>query len=165
WLWYLIMLLPVIGIAEVGLQGHADRYTYLPQIGLYIALTWLAADVARRLPHRKEILAIVGGGIVIILSACAWKQTTYWRDSETLWTRALAVTTDNDLPLTNLGTLLMERDQLDDALSYFQSALAVRSRSAHRHYNLTLAPTQASFATRPARKARLNAANPNLRQP
>src|SRR5256885_9385675 len=89
WLWYLIMLLPVIGIVEVGLQGHADRYTYLPQIGLYIALTWLAADVARSLRHRKEIFGALGIAIVIILSAWAWKQTTYWRSSETLWSRAV----------------------------------------------------------------------------
>jgi len=164
WLWYLVMLIPVIGIVQVGLQGHADRYTYLPQIGLYIALTWLAADVARRLPHRKEILAIVGGGIVIILSACAWKQTTYWRDSETLWTRALAVTTDNDVALTNLGTLLMERGQLDDALSYFQSALAVRSRSEHRHYNLSLALIHDSVGNVLARKGRLNDAIAHFRQ-
>src|SRR5947207_9251973 len=100
WLWYLIMLLPVIGIVEGGLQGHADRYTYLPHLGLYIALTWLAADVAKSFPHRKQILAAVGTGIVIILSAWAWKQTTYWRNSETLWAHTLAVTTDNDVALT-----------------------------------------------------------------
>src|SRR5438477_162917 len=164
WLWYLIMLLPVIGIAEVGLQGHADRYTYLPQIGLYIALTWLAADVARGLPHRKEILAIVGGGIVIILSACAWKQTTYWRDSETLWTRALAVTTDNGVDLNNLSTLLMERGQLADALSYFQTALAARSRSEHRHHNLSLALIHDSVGNVLARKGRLNDAIAHFRQ-
>src|SRR5256886_16814192 len=164
WLWYSIMLLPVIGIAEVGLQGHADRYTYLPQIGLYIALTWLAADVARRLRHRKEILAIVGGGIVIVLSACAWKQTAYWRNSETLWARALAVTTDNDVALTNLGTSLMERGQLDDALSYFQRALAVRSRSEHRHYNLSLALIHDSVGNVIARKGRLDDAIAHFRQ-
>ena len=164
WLWYLIMLLPVIGIVEVGLQGHADRYAYLPQVGLYIALTWLAGDISASLRYRKEILAIVGGGIVIILSACAWKQTTYWRDSETLWTRALAVTTDNDVALTNLGTLLMERGQLDDALSYFQSALAVRSRSEHRHYNLSLALIHDSVGNVLARKGRLNDAIAHFRQ-
>src|SRR2546428_2264915 len=135
WLWYLIMLLPVIGIAEVGLQGHADRYTYLPQIGLYIALTWLAADVARGLPHRKEILAIVGGGIVIILSACAWKQTTYWRDSETLWTRAPAGTTHKETPPTNIGPMPVGRRPLDHELPFFQTALARPSRPHHRHYN------------------------------
>src|SRR2546430_13381591 len=60
WLWSLIMLLPVIGIVEVGLPGHADRYTYLPHLGLYIALTWLPSYLAKSLPHRKHILAAVG---------------------------------------------------------------------------------------------------------
>src|SRR5258708_32833046 len=158
------MLLPVIGIVEVGLQGHADRYTYLPHVGLYIALTWLVSDVPRSLPHRKEILAIVGGGIVIVLSACAWKQTTYWRTSETLWTHTLAVTTDNDVALTNLGTSLMDRGQLDDALSYFQRALAVRSRSEHSHYNLSLALIHDSVGNVLARKGRLDDAIVHLRQ-
>ena len=164
WLWYLIMLLPVIGIVEVGLQGHADRYTYLPQVGLYIALTWLAGDISASLRYRKEILATVGIGTVIVLSACAWKQTTYWQNSETLWTRALAVTTDNDVALTNLGTSLMERGQLDDALSYFQSALAIRSRSEHSHYNLSLALIHDSTGNVLARKGRLNDAIAHFRQ-
>jgi tetratricopeptide (TPR) repeat protein len=164
WLWYLIMLLPVIGIVEVGLQGHADRYTYLPHVGLYIALIWLAAEVVGSLPHRKEIFASVGGGIVIALSACAWKQTNYWRNSETLWTRTLSVTNDNDVALTNLGTFLMERDQLDDALSYFQKALAVRSGSEHRHYNLSLAIIHDSVGNVLARKGRLGQAIGHFRQ-
>lgn len=164
WLWYLIMLLPVIGIVEVGLQGHADRYTYLPQVGLYIALTWLAVEVSRSLPHRKEILAAVGSGIVIILSACAWKQTTYWRNSETLWAHTLAVTNDNDVALTNFGTFLMERGQLNDALSYFQKALAVRSRSEHSHYNLSLALIHDSVGNVLGRKGRLDEAIAHFRQ-
>jgi tetratricopeptide (TPR) repeat protein len=149
---------------EVGLQGHADRYTYLPHVGLSIALTWLGVDVARSLPHRKEILATVGGGIVIILSVCAWKQTTYWRNSEALWTRALAVTSDNDVALTNLGTLLMERGQLDEALSYFQKALAVRSGSEHRHYHLSLALIHDSVGNALGRKGRLDDAIAHFRQ-
>lgn len=164
WLWYLIMLLPVIGIVEVGLQGHADRYTYLPHVGLSIALVWLVGDVARSLRYRKEILATVGCAIVILLSACAWKQTTYWRNSDRLWTRALAVTKDNDVALTNLGTSLMERGQLDDALSYFQRALAVRSRSEHRHYNLSLALIHDSVGNALARKGRLDDAIVHFRQ-
>lgn len=164
WLWYLIMLLPVIGIVEVGLQGHADRYTYLPQVGLYIALTWFVADISASLRHRKEILATVGSAIVIILSVCAWKQTTYWRNGETLWRHTLAVTKDNDVALTNLGTLLMERGQLDEALSYFQAALAVRSHSEHRHYSLSLALIHDSVGNVLARKGRLDEAIVHLRQ-
>ena len=92
----------------------------------------LAAEIAKSLLLRKEILAALGAVIVVLLSACSWKQTTYWRNSETLWTHTMAVTTDNDVALTNFGTFLMDRDQLDDALSYFQKALAVRSRRANR---------------------------------
>jgi len=164
WLWYLIMLLPVIGIVEVGLQGHADRYTYLPQVGLYIALTWFVADISASLRHRKEILPTAGSAVVIILSLCAWKQTTYWRNSETLWTHTLAVTTDNDVALTNFGTFLMERGQLDEALSYFQRALAVRSRSEHHHYNFSLALIHDSVGNVLARKGRLDDAIVHLRQ-
>src|SRR5205823_12523406 len=118
------MLVPVIGIIEVGLQSHADRYTYLPHIGLSVAIAWAIADLSRSIPHRKEILATAGVIGIIALSACTYKQTTYWRNSETLWTRALAVTQNNDVALTNLGTFLMERGQLDDALSNFERALA-----------------------------------------
>jgi len=131
---------------------------------LYIALTWLAADVVRSLPRRKEILAALGTALVIILTACAWKQTTYWRNSDTLWARALAVTADNDVALTNLGTSLMERGQLDQALSYFQRALAVRSQSEHRHYNLSLAIIHDSTGNVLAQKGRLSDAIAHFRQ-
>jgi tetratricopeptide (TPR) repeat protein len=164
WLWYLIMLLPVIGIIEVGLQGHADRYTYLSHVGLYIGLTWFVADVSKSLPHRKEILGAVGGAVVIILSACAWKQTTYWRNSETLWTHALAVTKDNDVALEDLGELLMERGQLDEALFYLQKALAVRSGSEHPHYKLSLAIIHESMGNVLARKGRPDEAIAQFRQ-
>ena len=149
WLWYLIMLLPVIGILEVGLQGHADRYTYLPHVGLYLMLTWTIAEVLRtpnaerRTPNiqRRRLNSALGVGCwtlgvcfaVIIIAALAWRawdQTRYWRDSETLWTHTLAVTEGNDVALTNLGTFLMDRGQLDDALSYFQRASVRRASTA-----------------------------------
>jgi tetratricopeptide (TPR) repeat protein len=164
WLWYVIMLLPVIGIIEVGLQGHADRYTYLPHIGLYIALTWLIADVSASWSHQKQILAACAGVVVIALTFGAWKQTTYWRDSETLWTHTLAVTKDNDVALTNLGTALMEKGQLDDALSYFQKALEVRSGSEQSHYSFSLSVIHDSIGSVLARKGRLNEAIVHLRQ-
>jgi protein O-mannosyl-transferase len=164
WLWYLIMLLPVIGIIEVGLQGHADRYTYLPHIGLYVAFTWLIVDLSASLPHQKQILAASAGVALLALAFGAWKQTTYWRNSETLWTHTLAVTKDNDVALTNLGTALMEKGQLDDALSYFQKALDVRSGSEQRHYNFSLSVIHDSVGNVLARKGRLNEAIVHLRQ-
>jgi protein O-mannosyl-transferase len=139
WLWYLIMLLPVIGIIEVGLQGHADRYTYLPHIGLYIALTWLIADVSIAIRVPKQVVGTAAIGIVILLATCAWKQTAYWKNSDSLWTHTLAVTENNDVALTNLGNAFLDRGQLDQALSYLQRALAIRSGSKDQHYNLSLA--------------------------
>src|SRR5207245_1983309 len=136
WLWYLIMLLPVIGIVEVGLQGHADRYAYLPQVGLYIALTWLAGDISASLRYRKEILATVGIGTVIVLSACAWKQTTYWQSSETLWMHTLAVTTDNDVSMTNLGTVLFRRHDLNGAISEWRTTLSLHPNDPGTNANL-----------------------------
>jgi tetratricopeptide (TPR) repeat protein len=140
WLWYLVMLLPVIGIVEVGLQGHADRYTYLPHIGIFISLIWLFADLAMSLRVRKEIPAAVSAIVVVGFAACSWKQTTYWRNSATLWIHTMAVTENNDVALANFADWFAERGQLDEALSYFQRALDIRSQmSGHEHYNLSLA--------------------------
>ena len=100
----------------------------------------------------------------MVLTFSAWKQTTYWKNSETLWTHTLAVTKDNDVALTNFGTFLMERGQLDDALSYFQRALTVRSHSEHRHYSLSLALIHDSVGNVLARKGQLDEAIVHLRQ-
>jgi tetratricopeptide (TPR) repeat protein len=155
WLWYVVMLLPVIGIVQVGLQGHADRYTYLPQIGLYIAITWLVSDLAKSLPYRRQILAGAGAIVVVVLTGCAWKQVTYWKNSETLWTRALAVTQDNDVAHANLGMFLAERGELDEGLSHLQTALVIRSGAVHPHYTLSLALIHCDLGYVLARKGSL----------
>ena len=164
WFWYLIMLLPVIGIVEVGLQGHADRYTYLPHIGLYIALSWLVADLSISLHVGKQVLATAAVVVVVALSACARKQTTYWRNGETLWTHTLAVTKNNDVALTNMGVFLKDHGQFDDALWYFERALTVRSSSEHRHYRLSLAIIFDNLGEVLARKGRLDDAASNFWQ-
>ncbi len=164
WLWYLVMLLPVIGIVEVGLQSHADRYTYLPHVGLYIAVTWLIAEAATSFRVPKLAAATVAAVAIIALTACAWKQTTYWRNSEALWTRALAVTKDNDVAHTNYGMWLMDRGQLDDALSHLQTALSIRSASSHAHYSLNLALIHGAVGNVLARKGQLDDAISELRE-
>ena len=130
------MLAPVIGIVEVGLQGHADRYTYLPQIGLCIALVWAVSEFTKSLPRREVGLGVVGTILIVALSACTWKQTTFWRNSETLWTHTLAVTKNNDVAHTNYGMLLMGRGELDAALSQFRSALNVHAGRNQGHHRL-----------------------------
>jgi protein O-mannosyl-transferase len=164
WLWYLIMLLPVIGIIEVGLQGHADRYTYLPHVGLYVAITWLIADYSVSLPARKQVLGTAAVAIVMVLTACSWKQVTYWRNTQTLWTHTLAVTQDNDVALTDLGNYFMEQGRLDDALSYLQRALDIHSGSQHGHYTLSLALIHNTIGNVLERIGRLDEALAHFRQ-
>jgi tetratricopeptide (TPR) repeat protein len=142
WCWYLGMLVPVIGLVQVGWQGHADRYTYLPQIGLYIAITWAIADLTRLWRLQRLAVSITG---VLIVAALAWRaalQTSYWRDSETLFTHALAVTPDNDVALNNLGIIFMDKGQLDDAISKLQAAVDLRPENGPAHNNLAKALLQ-----------------------
>ena len=139
WLWYLGMLVPVIGLVQVGWQGHADRYTYLPQIGLYIAVTWATTDLTRSWHFQRKALGAVAVLIVGALSCRAWLQTSYWRNSETLFTRALAVTSNNDVALNNLGIIFLDKGQLDEAISNLQAAIDLRPENAPAHDNLAKA--------------------------
>jgi len=124
WGWYVIMLLPVIGVVQVGGQAHADRYTYLPQIGLCLAATWGVIDLAT---FRRYPAVILGAAAAIIISALAVRaadQVSYWHDSERLWRHALAVTTENDVAHLGLGQLLLEQKRLDDAITELQTVVA-----------------------------------------
>jgi tetratricopeptide (TPR) repeat protein len=136
WLWYLGMLVPAIGLIQSGIRAHADRYTYLPQIGLYFALTWAAADLCAGWRHRRVVL---GGGSAIILAAlifCAHTQTSYWRNSESLWTHTLACTSDNDVAHNNLGNVLLQNGKGDEAIIHFQKVLQINPDNTDALYNL-----------------------------
>lgn len=158
WSWYLICLLPVIGVIQVGLQGRADRYTYLPQIGLYLAVTWAAADLAIFSNKRREILACVAVVIIGILAWRAWIQTSYWRNTESLWNHALAVTSDNDLAHNNVAALLMRRGQVDDAISHYEKALKLRLNNRETHYHLSVALLHNNLANALAQKGLIDEA-------
>jgi tetratricopeptide (TPR) repeat protein len=142
WLWYLGMLVPVIGLVQVGWQGRADRYTYLPQIGLYIALTWVVADLTHLGRHRRTILSATGLLIIVLLSWRAWVQTAYWRDSETLFNHALAVTANNDVAENNLGIVYLRQGNVDQAIALLQAAVDVRPDNSPAHENLAKALLQ-----------------------
>ena len=147
WLWYLGMLVPVIGLVQVGWQGRADRYTYLPQIGLYIAITWGIADVTAAWRWQREILT---AGTAIVVGLLSWRasaQASYWRDSETLFTHALAVTSNNDVAENNLGIVFLQKGNLDEAISLLQAAVDLRPENSPAHENLAKALLQKGQVT------------------
>jgi tetratricopeptide (TPR) repeat protein len=136
WLWCLGMLVPVIGLIAVGSQAMADRYTYLTQIGLSIALAWGATDLTRSWPRRGLVCGIASAMVIAIMSGAAWRQTCYWRNSETLWRHTLACTTGNSIAHYNLGVDLADRGRISEAIGQYQKALKVRPGYAEVHYNL-----------------------------
>ncbi len=151
WFWYLVTLVPVIGIVQVGEQGYADRYTYLPSIGLFLIAVWAIGDIAAIRLRRRTVTA--GAVLIVTALACrAFTQAAYWRNSETLWEHALAVTTENDVAHNNLGYLSVDRGQLDKAMWHFESASRIRSGKLDPHYNLGTAFVEMNIGDALARK-------------
>jgi tetratricopeptide (TPR) repeat protein len=164
WLWYLVALFPVIGFIQVGLQGRADRYSYLPQIGLYIALTWALPDWSL---HSNRRRVIFGGAAAVVIGALTWQariQTSYWSSTESLWNHALEVTTDNDVAHYNVAALLLKRGQVDDAISHYEKALNIRADNRETHYHLSVALLHASLGNALVQKGRLDEAQVQYRK-
>lgn len=133
-LWFLGMLVPVSGLVQVGQQGMADRYTYLPLIGLFIAAVWLGADLTRN--RRRPLLA---ASALILLTGCIFatrSQLAHWASSETLFRRALAVTERNYVMHMNLGNELKKSGRLDAALAEYLTATAIQPYNPDTHYYL-----------------------------
>jgi len=136
WGWYVIMLLPVIGLVQVGEQALADRYTYLPQIGIVLAITWTAADATAGIRQLQRFVAFTAVAVIVTLAWCASHQTHYWRNSESLWLHTLAVTKSNDLAHNNLGDAWSKNGRLDDAIHEYQAALKITPESPVARNNL-----------------------------
>jgi tetratricopeptide (TPR) repeat protein len=123
WFWYVGTLVPVIGVVQVGVQSHADRYTYLPLIGVFIAVVW---TVAERVGQRRSArLAACAAAAVVVagLSARTWLQLDTWRDSETLYEHALAVAPENPYIQYNLATLLGEHGRHAEAVPHYRQVV------------------------------------------
>ena len=136
WGWYLIMLLPVIGLVQVGAQAQADRYTYLPQIGIIVAITWGIADAAAGARWVHRVTAVGAIGITVVLAWFGYNQTRYWRNSESLWLHTLAVTKNNSVAHNNLGEVWLASGRLKDAIREAQIALSISPESVTAHGNL-----------------------------
>ena len=136
WLWYVGMIIPVIGLVPFGTQAMADRFTYLPQIGLCIALAWGAAELCRTRPSMLAACSLASVAAIVVLMACAWQQTTYWRDSETLLKRTLACTSNNYMAHNSLGNALAKNGKLDEAAAQYRKAIELLPNYSSAYYNL-----------------------------
>jgi protein O-mannosyl-transferase len=139
WFWYLGMLVPVIGLMQVGHQSMADRYTYLPQIGLTLGLACAVKQALASWPHRGRLCGVAAALLLAILMGCAWRQASFWHDSETLWQHAIDCMPRNAAAHANLASALAHDNRIDEAMDHFTTALKIRPDVADVHYNFGLA--------------------------
>lgn len=136
WLWYAGMMVPVSGIVQVGAQAHADRFTYLPQIGIFIALTWSVSEWIAPWKYKKTFAAGMASAVIAGLMACSYIQCGYWENTFRLWTHTLEVTKNNPLAHYNLGTAYFQNGEQDKAVDQWKEALKIRPGFAEAEYNL-----------------------------
>ncbi len=139
WLWYLVTLVPVIGLIQVGSQPIADRYTYVPLIGLFIIVAWGVPDLLARWPWRINVLRAAAVLAIVACAVTARAQVRHWRNSVALWEHALAVTTANYRAQGNLGHALAAEGRLDEAVRHYSEAVRIHPGYAEAHNNLGLA--------------------------
>jgi Flp pilus assembly protein TadD len=130
WFWYLITILPVIGIIQVGEQARADRYTYIPGIGLSLMLAWGGAEAWRRWPKARPAGSVLCGAACMACVALTWRQVAYWENSVTLFQHAIQVTDNNAIAHGCLGEAWRAEGLYDEALSEYQKAIAINPRYA-----------------------------------
>ena len=143
WFWYLGTMVPMIGLVQVGNQAMADRYAYLPLIGLFVMIVWAAADWAgARQPSTKrasmQMLAAAGVAILLAFSAVTRIQLRYWHDDLSLWSHALAVTQQNFVAENNFAEALIKHGKYDEAITHFRAASAIEPGDATSQLNLGL---------------------------
>jgi len=134
WFWYLGTLVPVIGLVQVGSQSMADRYTYVPLIGIFIIIAWGASDILTRWQYRRAFLAISAGCILSVLTIVTWMQLQYWQNSISLFEHTINVTTDNFTMHCCMGTALAEQGKIDEAVVHYTEALKIKPDYAEAHY-------------------------------
>ena len=124
WLWFVVTLIPVIGLVQVGTQSHADRYTYVPFIGLFIAFAWTTQWVSRRWDIPCRVFDIAGAALGVVVGVLAWQQTAHWRTSEALWIHTVSVTERNARAHNLLGAIYANSGRVERAEAEFKAAMA-----------------------------------------
>jgi tetratricopeptide (TPR) repeat protein len=138
WFWFVGTLVPVIGLVQVGRQSMADRFTYIPHIGLFIAVVWSCARLIERTPQLRTVAAAATVAILVAYAAVAHSQTAYWSDSVTLFSHTVAVTSNNNLARINLGAALLETGAADQAEVQYRAADGFQPADV-QHLGLALA--------------------------
>jgi tetratricopeptide (TPR) repeat protein len=136
WFWFLGSLVPMIGLVQVGPQARADRFAYLPLIGVFFMSVWLVADWGQAMKIPATRLAVPAVVYVLVLGACTYRQVGYWHDIPSFWQRTLALTNDNYIAENNLGIYLFSQGRAEDAAAHFRAALAIRPDNLIANMNL-----------------------------
>lgn len=139
WLWFLGTLVPVLGLVQVGEQSMADRYMYVPLIGLSIIVAWGVTDLLARWRHRRIILAVASVVILFSMTVRSFSQVTTWSDSMTLFEHASQVTSDNYVAITSVGSALQSQGKLEGAIEHYMQSLRINNSYELAHYNLAVA--------------------------
>ena len=149
WLWYLGTLVPVIGLAQLGDQAMADRYTYIPSIGLFLVIVWGLVDSLIPYRHGKMVLAGCAASALGILTALTIGQLGHWKNTVTLFEHAIRVTGDNAKAHKNLGVALAGQGRIKEAEEHYRKALLIAPNSVDAHNNLGLSLAKRAGMRRP----------------
>ena len=147
WLWYLGTLVPVIGIVQVGDQAMADRYGYIPLIGIFVMIVWGVADAADRRQLSVPLRTAVAGAVLAVLSFLTWRQIAFWRSDYDLWSHTVAVTKHNVVADESLSKALMQLGRPQDAIAGFEEAARLNPGDPFRHVNLAAALVESDHLT------------------
>jgi Flp pilus assembly protein TadD len=138
WLWYLVSLLPVIGLVQAGPQAMADRFTYIPLIGLFLVVSWSVPDLIAEWSPKRFVVPLLAGLVLAVLMVGTRSQVKHWHDSITLFEHTLQVTENNVVMHDNLGSVFVEQGRFAEAIPHFTKALLIRPNDVKAHINLAV---------------------------
>jgi hypothetical protein len=139
WMWYICTLIPVIGLVQVGDQAMADRYTYIPLIGLFIIIAWGLPELLARYAFRKSVLSIAAAVVLLAMTVSTCLQLRYWQNSVTILGRAVEVNPNDRFAQANLGVAFLRKNSYDDAIVHFEKALQIDPCDAMSQLNIGVA--------------------------
>ena len=139
WFWYLITLIPIIGIIQVGSQARADRYTYVPLIGIFIMLGWGFEELAAYFRIHRRVVLVIAGSFIGLLLPLAVAQVFIWRDDATLWKHALSIHPNNPIALMNLSDVEMREERYSDAYQHLLNARDLAPNLERVHIKIGIA--------------------------